>query len=64
VPEVTFAPMTDRGAELLDRLEAESGVYPFRVRDDGGRSYAVEAESLIALLDGFEADWPAHLAQG
>ena len=52
MPEITLAPLTDRGRELLDALEAAArGVLPFRTSDDGRRSYAADPNHLAAVLE-------------
>ena len=52
MPEITLAPLTDRGRELLDALEAAArGVLPFRTSDDGRRSYAADPDHLAAVLE-------------
>ncbi len=62
--EVTLVPLTDRGCQLLDALEAAArGVLPFRTSDDGRRSYAVDPDHLAAVLERLEPGWREHVAR-
>ena len=64
MPEVTLVPLTDRGRELLDALEAATrGVLPFRTSDDGRRSYAAEPDRIAAVLERLEPGWRDHVAR-
>ncbi len=64
--EVTFTPLTDRGTGLLDQMEQETQVYPFRTSGNGDRSYAVTQEGggiegFDRALDRLDPDWREHL---
>jgi hypothetical protein len=66
--EVTFTPLTEAAPALLNRFQAEAGIYPFRTTRDGARSYALGADTiqldgLDAMLDGIEPGWRAHLSR-
>jgi hypothetical protein len=43
--EVTFTPLTEAAPALLNRFQAEAGIYPFRTTRDGARSYALGADT-------------------
>ena len=65
MPEITLAPLTDRGRELLDALEAAArGVLPFRTSDDGSallcrRPRSPQRPSSSRLQPG----WREHIAR-
>jgi hypothetical protein len=64
MPEITLVPLTDRGRELLDALEAATrGVLPFRTSDDGRRSYAADPDHVAEILERLEPDWREHVAR-
>ncbi len=46
VVDVTMTPLTDRGNQLLDALEAKTGTPPHQMSaDTGARTYSLECET-------------------
>jgi hypothetical protein len=52
--DIHFAPLDDRGIEILDELERKTGHRPYRSIDQTGeRHYVLDAEDVG--VDGFDA---------
>ena len=63
---IRLTPLDQRGIKLLEQLEAETALYPFKTDVQGGRMYALnsgDAEGFDGVLDRIGGDWRAHLSR-
>ena len=66
---IALRPDTERGAEILDELEAQTDMRPTEVMEDGTRGYYLDAanagvtdfDSMLAKID---SDWRKHITTG
>jgi hypothetical protein len=67
--DVRFTPLDDRGREILDELEQQTHLGPYRTKEQTGeRDYSVIADGLDVegfdpVLDRIDADWRRHLSR-
>ena len=66
---VRFTALDDRGQEILDELEQQTHLGPFRTKEQTGeRDYSVTAdgvgvEGFDPVLDRIAPDWRRHLSR-
>ena len=63
---IALHPETDRGGEILGKLEQRTQVQPDQVVDDGTRRYYlhgddVDVNALDLMLDKIDPDWREHI---
>jgi hypothetical protein len=63
---VELTPLTQRGQQLLDELEAKTGLLPFKTTGaSGAKTYYLQASANVggfrAALQRIEPNWVAHL---
>ncbi len=63
---VELTPLTQRGRELMDELEAKTGLLAFKTSDaSGAKTYYLQASANVdgfqAGLDRIEPNWITHL---
>lgn len=67
--QITLQPHDDRGREILDELEQETGELPFRTNNaTGSREYYLNAQDVDTsgfdpMLDRIDADWRDHISR-
>ena len=65
--EIEFVPHDDRGREILDQLENETGKLPFKTQvAQGVRTYYLESagtDGFDAILGRIAPDWREHLSR-
>jgi hypothetical protein len=63
---VELTPLTHRGRQLLNELEAKTGMVPFKASDaSGAKTYYLQASANVdgfqAALERIEPNWITHL---
>jgi hypothetical protein len=63
--EIALRPNDDRGREILDELEKQTGMKP-EIIDDGSHRYYLSAmdadvDAFDPMLDKIDSDWRDHL---
>jgi hypothetical protein len=63
---IRLVPLDERGREIIDELEENTGEQPTEIQDDGGRLYHLQGEGaggegFDAILSRIDSDWREHL---
>ncbi|MGZ5356756.1 MAG: hypothetical protein ACXWZW_11150, partial [Solirubrobacterales bacterium] len=65
---IRLVPLDERGREIIDELEEETGEQPTEIQDDGGHLYHLHGEDAAgeafdAMLSRIDSDWREHVAR-
>ena len=65
---IRLLPLDERGREIVDQFEQQTGEQPTELQGDGGRLYHVEGaevggEEFDAMLSRIDSGWPEHVTR-
>lgn len=63
---IRLLPLDDRGREIIEEVEENTGEQPTEIQNDGGRLYHLQgeevgAEGFDAILSRIDSDWREHV---